>query len=132
MLVSIIIPTLNEESNIRRLAASLDRLRGRSEVIIADGGSLDGTVETARACGLKVVESARGRGPQMNAGAQIAMGDALLFLHADTQVPDDALVSIAESLRDARVCGGNFSLVFDGKTWESRALTFFYPFLHLL
>src|SRR5262245_66022729 len=67
----------------------------------------------------------------MNAGARAATGDVLLFLHADTQLPDDALALIEELLRDPKGCGGNFSLIFDGGRWESRALTWIYPFLRL-
>src|SRR5262245_59561899 len=116
---------------MRDLAASLSRLRGEFEVIVCDGGSVDETVEIARECELRVITAPRGRGRQMNAGARAAKGDALLFLHADTRLPEDALPLIAEALGDVKVCGGNFNLVFDGKTWESRALTLIYPFLRL-
>ncbi len=131
VLISIIIPTFNEAMTMRNLAASLGRLRGESEVIICDGGSVDETVEVARECGLRVITAQRGRGRQMNAGARAAKGEALLFLHADTRLPEDALLLISEALDDTEVCGGNFSLVFDGGTWESRALTLIYPFFRL-
>ncbi|MGH9831448.1 MAG: TIGR04283 family arsenosugar biosynthesis glycosyltransferase, partial [Blastocatellia bacterium] len=131
MLISIIIPTLNEKTTMRDLAASLSRLRGEFEVIVCDGGSVDETVEIARECGLRVISAPRGRGRQMNAGARAARGEALLFLHADTRLPEDALLLISEALDDTENCGGNFSLVFDGETWESRALTLIYPFLRL-
>jgi rSAM/selenodomain-associated transferase 2 len=129
VLISIIIPTLNEATTMRDLAVSLSRLRGEFEAIVCDGGSVDKTVEIARECGVRVIAAPRGRGRQMNAGAREAKGDALLFLHADTRLPEDALLLIAEALDDTMVCGGNFSLVFDGETWESRALTLIYPFL---
>jgi rSAM/selenodomain-associated transferase 2 len=131
VLISIIIPTLNEAKTMCDLAASLGQLRGEFEVIVCDGGSVDETVEIARECGLRVIAAPRGRGRQMNAGALAASGDALLFLHADTRLPEDALRLISEALDDTEVCGGNFSLVFDGETWESRALTRIYPFLRL-
>ncbi len=131
MLISIIIPAFNEATTMRDLAASLGRLRGEFEIIVCDGGSVDETVEIARECGLRVITAQRGRGRQMNAGAWAARGDALLFLHADTRLPEDALLLIGEALGDAKNCGGNFSLVFDGKTWESRVLTWIYPFLRL-
>jgi rSAM/selenodomain-associated transferase 2 len=131
VLISIIIPTLNEANNIRRLGETMAELHGDFEIIIADGGSNDATVEIACASGMNVITSTRGRGQQMNAGAGKAMGEALLFLHADTELPEDALVLIEESLRDPKVGGGNFSLIFAGKTWESRALTLIYPFLRL-
>lgn len=131
MLISIIIPTLNEKATMRDLAASLGWLRGEFEVIVCDGGSVDETVEIARECGLRVITAPRGRGRQMNAGARAARGEALLFLHADTRLPEDALLLVAEALGAVKNCGGNFNLVFDGKTWESHVLTWIYPFLRL-
>ena len=113
------------------LAASLGRLRGEFEVIVCDGGSADATEETARQCGLRVIEAPRGRGPQMNAGARLAKGETLLFLHADTRLPEDAIALVADALADDRVCGGNFSLIFGGDTREARLLTRIYPFLRL-
>jgi len=130
-LLSIIVPTLNEETTIPELAASLGRLRGDFEVIVCDGGSADATVEMARQCGLRVIEAPRGRGPQMNAGARLARGETLLFLHADTRLPENALEFVAGALADERACGGNFSLNFGGDTREARALKRIYPFLRL-
>ena len=131
MLISIIIPTLNEETTIRGLAADLACLAGLAEVIVSDGGSEDGTAEMARDCGLRVIAAPRGRGGQMNAGARLARGAALLFLHSDTRLPAGALAEIARALREPEVCGGHFSLVFEGRTWEARALTRLYPLLRL-
>jgi len=116
---------------MRDLAATMGRLRGEFEVIVCDGGSADATVETARQCGLLVIEAPRGRGPQMNAGAGLAKGETLLFLHADTRLPEDALAHVADALTDDRVCGGNFSLIFGGDTREARLLTRIYPFLRM-
>ena len=116
---------------MRDLAASLGRLRGEFEVIVCDGGSADATVETARQCGLRVIEAPRGRGPQMNAGAQSAKGAALLFLHADTRLPEDAPALIADALADEEVCGGNFNLIFGGDSRGARLLTRIYPLLRL-
>jgi rSAM/selenodomain-associated transferase 2 len=130
-MVSIIVPTLNEETTMLDLADSLGRLRGEFEVIICDGGSADATVELARRCGLRVIEAPRGRGPQMNAGARLAEGETLLFLHADTRLPENALELIAGALADKKVCGGNFSLTFGGETREARLLTRIYPLLRL-
>ena len=135
MSISIIIPTFNEATTIHALAgslaASLAAGRGEVEIIVADGGSTDDTVELARASGLRVINAPRGRGQQMNAGAELATGDVLLFLHADTRLPDEALKLIEETLHDAKVCGGNFSLTFDGGTYEARLLTKLYPLLRL-
>ena len=86
--ISIIIPTLNEAAGI---TATLEHIRNlpNVEVIVADGGSHDQTVELARLAGATVVRCNRGRGKQMNAGAALASGEVLLFLHADTKLPDD-------------------------------------------
>jgi len=131
MNISIIIPTLNEAKTIGDLAQSLHELAGGAEIILADGGSQDETVKLARNAGWRVIETSRGRGQQMNAAAKLAIGDALLFLHADTQLPEGALAMIEETLLDEHVCGGNFSLVFDGGTREARLLTAIYPLLQL-
>lgn len=130
-LVSIIVPTLNEATTMRDLAASLRCLCGEFEVIVCDGGSADATVEVARQCGLRVIEAPRGRGGQMNAGAKLANGETLLFLHADTRLPENALALVTGALADEKVCGGNFSLIFGGATREARMLTRMYPFLRL-
>ena len=130
-LVSIIVPALDEETMMLDLAASLRRLRGEFEVIVCDGGSSDATVEMARQCGLRAIAAPRGRGGQMNAGAKLAKGDSLLFLHADTRLPENALASIAHALAEENVCGGNFSLIFAGGTREARLLTGIYPLLRL-
>ena len=129
---SIIIPTLNESSTIGKLSKSLSSLDGDFEVIVADGGSSDNTVEVARRSGLKVVEAPRGRGPQMNAGARAACGEILVFLHADTQLPSRALSSMDEALRQKNVSGGNFNLIFGGESREAKWLTRIYPFLRLI
>lgn len=131
MKFSIIIPTLNEAKVINNLADALRRLSGDFEIIAADGGSQDETVRLARESGLSVVEAPRGRGRQMNAGARLASGDVLLFLHADTRLPEGALAMIEDLLKDKRVCGGNFSLVFDGSSLGARLLTRIYPLLRL-
>lgn len=131
MRLSIIIPTLNEATTMRDLAASLQPWHGQVEIIVADGGSTDGTAEIARACSLRVIHAARGRGQQMNAGARAASGEVLLFLHADTRLPAEALEMIESTLQDPCVCGGNFSLLFAGGTREARVLTKIYPVLRL-
>jgi rSAM/selenodomain-associated transferase 2 len=131
MLISIIIPTLNEERIIRELAVSIAGLPGNFEVIIVDGGSEDRTLELADECGLRAITAPRGRGTQMNAGAAGASGDVLLFLHADTRLPVDAFRQIELSLQDSRVSGGNFSLSFDGGTRAAKILTIIYPLLRL-
>ncbi|HEY0441114.1 MAG TPA: glycosyltransferase, partial [Xanthobacteraceae bacterium] len=90
-MLSIVIPVLNEAATIAAALARLAPLRATgAEVIVADGGSRDGTPEIARPHADRVVVAPRGRGAQMNAGAAIAGGEVLLFLHADTRLPHDA------------------------------------------
>jgi hypothetical protein len=67
----------------------------------------------------------------MNAGAKLAKGETLLFLHADTRLPENALALVADALTDENICGGNFRLIFGGASREARLLTRIYPFLRL-
>lgn len=129
---SIIIPTLNESSTIENLIARLGALEGDFEIVIADGGSSDGTVDKARRLGLRVIEAPRGRGSQMNAGARASSGEILVFLHADTSLPPEALRSIDRALGSESVSGGNFSLAFDGESRAAGFLTRIYPLLRML
>src|SRR5579884_4018302 len=132
-MTSIIVPALNEESCIAETVAALQRLRGPKEIIVADGGSGDSTVERAKAAGaIVVVGCERGRGAQLHAGASVSHGSTLCFLHADTVPEPDALERIAAALQDARVAGGNFSLIFDGAAASAKQMTWIYPRLRYL
>lgn len=95
-MISLIIPTLNEERALPQTLACVARQDTAHEIIVADGGSSDGTEAVARnaGAGVQFIRSPRGRGPQMNAGARLARGDWLLFLHADTLLPPGALAAI--------------------------------------
>jgi rSAM/selenodomain-associated transferase 2 len=100
MKLSVIIPALNEAAQIGACLQALAPLRGRGhELIVADGGSDDGTAALARALCERVIAAPRGRASQMNAGARAASGDALLFLHADTELPPGADELIVKSLK---------------------------------
>ncbi|MCK4842794.1 MAG: TIGR04283 family arsenosugar biosynthesis glycosyltransferase [Methylococcales bacterium] len=90
MKFSIIIPTLNETDNIHPCLLDLQLIRDQCELIVVDGGSHDDTVEIAQVLADKVILSDKGRAKQMNAGAKQASGEILIFLHADTFLPDDA------------------------------------------
>jgi rSAM/selenodomain-associated transferase 2 len=87
--LSVVIPTLDAARGLPATLAALDPAWARGllgEIIIADGGSGDGTVAIAAAAGARVVRSPRGRGAQLAAGAAVARGEWLLFLHADTRL----------------------------------------------
>ncbi len=109
-MVSIIIPVLNEENNISQLLNTLSGLRGEKEIIVVDGGSEDRTVELASFL-VDVIESPKGRAPQMNAGAEKARGDILWFVHSDSIVEEGSLKAIEESISNGNI-GGGFSLYF--------------------
>ncbi|WP_024297447.1 TIGR04283 family arsenosugar biosynthesis glycosyltransferase [Methylomicrobium lacus] len=95
---SIIIPVLNEALALPSCLGALQPLRHQAEIIVADGGSRDATVAIAEALADRVVRAPKGRALQMNAGARLAKGDILLFLHADTVLPDNALRLIEQRL----------------------------------
>lgn len=97
--ISIIIPALNESEGIEDTLRSLISLRqSGSEVILVDGGSTDRTVELSAPLVDLVVTSTRGRSIQMNKGAAVSTGDVLLFLHADTFLPDNAEQHVLEAI----------------------------------
>jgi rSAM/selenodomain-associated transferase 2 len=112
--LSIIVPALNEARVVRAALEALASLRRRGhEVILVDGGSADGTVELARGLCDKTIAAPRGRALQMNAGAREASGDALVFLHADTRLPERADEIIFASLRTH--LWGRFDVAIEGK-----------------
>ncbi|MBP1760691.1 MAG: glycosyl transferase [Firmicutes bacterium] len=88
ILISVIIPTLNEQKHIAGLITSLLPEPG-IEIIVSDGGSHDQTPDICRQYPVKFIDAARGRGSQLNAGAEAAQGDILLFLHADSEIGPD-------------------------------------------
>ncbi len=104
--ISIIIPTLNEAENVEDAITSA--CWDGVEIIIVDGGSSDETKRLSDKHGVKVICSPVSRAMRMNAGAKIAQGEVLLFLHADTQLPKDYARLIFNALSDARVVGGAF------------------------
>ncbi|MBK5257075.1 MAG: TIGR04283 family arsenosugar biosynthesis glycosyltransferase [Vicinamibacteria bacterium] len=115
MKLSIIVPVLNEAMELPRLLQDLASIMERgSEVIVADGGSSDDSAAIAQRFGCTVESSPRGRARQMNAGAKRATGDALLFLHADTRLPDDAVTLVANALENGRHAWGRFDVRIDG------------------
>lgn len=125
MTLSIIIPTLNEEVALPTTLACLAKLSQQPlEVIIADAGSTDATVEIAAAAGARVLSDLpKGRAGQMNAGAAAASGEQLCFLHADTTIPDDFVELAAEVLSDRRTALAGFVSIMRGGTGVRRITT---------
>ncbi|GIX34424.1 MAG: glycosyl transferase family 2 [Lysobacteraceae bacterium] len=121
MRVSILVPMLDEAAQLPALCAHLHGLaQAGAEVILIDGGSRDGSAQIARAKGFKVLESAPGRALQMNAGARASRGEALLFLHADTRLPEGALRAVAQALRGR--AWGRFDVRIEGRPWMLRVV----------
>lgn len=122
--VSIIIPTLNESTSLTRTLRGLSILEPPAkEIIIVDGGSQDATIAIAQQAAESLLQSvpvtilkmgqAR-RSLQMNRGAEVATGDILCFLHADTLVPDDLVQVMAQTLSDRRIAAGGFISLMAG------------------
>jgi len=113
--VSIIIPVLNEEA---RIAEAIDHIRSltdgkAAEIIVVDGDPAGGTLRAIPDGACRKLLSEPGRGRQLNRGAGAASGEILLFLHADTKLPPDALIRIGETLQDETLAGGAFDLAID-------------------
>lgn len=107
-MISVIIPTLNEEKRIATQLAHVTSLPGIGEVIVADGGSQDVTPELVRGTTARLVQTAPGRARQMNAGAAAATGSVLLFLHADVRLPANAAEHVERILAHDGVVAGAF------------------------
>lgn len=109
MTVSVIVPVLNEEGGIGETLRRARQPRVR-EIIVVDGGSTDQTRDVAQALADRVLSAPRGRAAQMNAGAERANGDILLFLHADTLVPEGFAAAVAAACKAPGVVGGRFDV----------------------
>jgi len=115
--LSIILPVLDEADIIADALAALAPLRQRgAEVIVVDGGSRDGTVDLARPAADRVIASPRGRAAQMNAGAALARGAVLLFLHADTRLPGSADALALAGLERSGRAWGRFDIAIAGRS----------------
>jgi rSAM/selenodomain-associated transferase 2 len=115
--LSIIVPALDEAPGITAALRALQPLRARGhEVIVVDGGSGDGTAALALPLADRVLCAPRGRAAQMNHGASLASGDALVFLHADTRLPAEADRGIVEALTRAGRVWGRFDVRLEGRS----------------
>ncbi len=113
--LSIIVPVLNEERSLAATLGALAPLRaGGTEVIVVDGGSDDGSRAVAAPLADRVLAAPRGRASQMNAGARAARGDVLLFLHADTRLPDGAAARVLDGLAAGDRAWGRFDVRIAG------------------
>jgi len=121
-LVSIIIPTLNEAQNIEGLIQELQVLSG-VEIIVSDGGSTDDTLKICSRFSVHVCTGPAGRGAQLNRGAQAARADILLFLHADSHIPEELIEQVIEAVGQGRLWGCA-RIAFDNSAWFYRWLAF--------
>ena len=113
--LSIVVPTLNEAAGIVAFLHALQSLRERGvEIVLADGGSRDGTVAAATPMVDRVIAARRGRASQMNAGAAVCAGEVLLFLHADCTLPENADRLILHGLASSRRRWGRFDVRLSG------------------
>jgi rSAM/selenodomain-associated transferase 2 len=112
-LISVIIPTLNEEATIGPTLRRIHSQASPVEVLVVDGGSEDQTRNRARSADATVLRAPKGRAVQMNHGAQHASAEIFLFLHADTLLPPNGLELIRNALDDPRTSSGTFRVQFD-------------------
>ena len=113
--LTVIVPMLNEEDGIAAALAALRPLD--AEIVAVDGGSSDKTVALAAPLSDQLLRSARGRARQMNAGAAVAHGDILLFLHADTTLPPQADRLVAEAIAGGAYWGRFDVCIAGGSAW---------------
>jgi rSAM/selenodomain-associated transferase 2 len=111
--IAVVIPVLNEEANIAATVGAVKRL-GPDEIIVVDGGSTDRTPIVCAELKVNCLASSPGRGAQMNHGAARVTADILLFLHADTRLPDTAFDDILSAMTDPNCVGGRFDVQLDG------------------
>lgn len=113
--ISIVIPALNEAENLPRTLNTVGNAVD-VEAIVVDGGSSDSTVKVAEALGARVISSTQSRAHQMNLGASVVKGDILLFLHADTCLPQNFDSLVRQTLLQPNAIAGAFELKIDGTT----------------
>jgi rSAM/selenodomain-associated transferase 2 len=133
-MISVIIPTYNEEKVLPGTVRALFAQPGQFEVVVVDGGSTDRTCSIVERLALRpqssalstvrLLSSPKGRASQMNAGAKQATGEWLLFLHADTVLPDGAIQRLNEMENDHAIQAGGFMHRFSGDDWRLRFISF--------
>lgn len=117
--LSVVVPTLNAAATLRPCLTSLGEVH---EIIVADGGSTDATASLAVDLGARLVEAPRGRGHQLHAGAALATGDWLLFLHADTRLGDGWQEGAGRHMTSHPTAAACFTFRLDHDGWQARLL----------
>ncbi len=124
-MISVVMPAYNEEQALPGTLSALFGQAGDYEIIVVDGGSRDLTCQIVRSySAVQLVSAVKGRASQMNAGAKVARGEWLLFLHADTVLPSGALRRLNELERDQSIQAGGFLHQFSGDDWRLRLISF--------
>ncbi|MES2909254.1 MAG: TIGR04283 family arsenosugar biosynthesis glycosyltransferase [Pseudomonadota bacterium] len=124
--LSIIVPALNEAAQIGDTLQALQPLRAQGvEIIVVDGGSRDDTAALAESLADQVLRSDCGRARQLNAGAVHARGEVLLFLHADTRLPDDVLVAVRAATASDALTWGRFDVSITGRAFMLPVIAWF-------
>lgn len=133
-MISVVIPAYNEEKALPSTLHALFTQPGEFEVIVVDGGSTDRTRAIAEELALspqhstlstvRLLTAPKGRASQMNAGAKQANGEWLLFLHADTRLPDGAIQRLNDMESDQAIQAGGFMHRFSGDDWRLRCISF--------
>ncbi len=132
-MISIIIPTLNEEAVIGKTISHVLEQKGNWEIIVSDGGSIDRTLKIVKSFqSIKITQATKGRASQMNEGARLANGEILLFLHADTLLLPLAIEKINDLMKNSSIVGGSFFLKFDMDNFPFKIYSFFSKINHLL
>jgi rSAM/selenodomain-associated transferase 2 len=116
-MLSAVVPALNAETG---LGACLAALAGADEIVVADGGSTDRSVEIAEAAGARVIRPGKGRGLQLRAGAEAARGDWLLFVHADTRLGPGWREAVRRHAQERPQRAACFRLRLDDPAWQAR------------
>jgi len=112
---SIIIPSLNEEKFLPAVLINIKKFTEEIEIILSDGGSTDNTIKIAEELNVKVCSSKKGKGVQMNRAAESSNGEVLIFLHADTFLPDDAFYLINKFFFTRKIDIATFKMKFDSE-----------------
>ncbi len=118
-MLTVVIPALNAGACLADCLAALD---GAGEIIVVDGGSTDDSADIAERAGARVIAAPRGRGTQLRAGGEVARGDWLLFLHADTRLGAGWREAVTEHVATATGHAGTFDLRLDDSAWQARVI----------